>query len=171
MTVGSITTARLQGEPVTMADLDDARRLQQDERYMRYMGGSRDEAGTVAWIHRQVAHWDDHGFGMWFLRDRVTGELAGGGGMRHSDYERIADVAIGYGLIPRLWGRGLATEIAEACLATAIEELSLTTVVAAAHPDNAASIRVLQKTGFVFERNLMTEDGPGVLYRWTQKSG
>ncbi len=149
-----------------MTDFDDVRRLQLDTDYMRYMGGPRSEAEVADHFDRNVAHWEEHGFGMWILRDRATGTLAGLAGLRHGEFEGAHETELGYGLVPELWGRGLATEAAAACVQLAENHLRPSSIVACASPENAASIRVMQKTGFTFDRDVMTPGGRGVLYRF-----
>ena len=56
---------------------------------------------------------------------------------------------LGYSFHPGAWGQGFATELARACLEWADRVLGLPMVSAFAHPDNAASSRVLGKVGFV----------------------
>ncbi|MGH9195947.1 MAG: GNAT family N-acetyltransferase, partial [Acidimicrobiia bacterium] len=60
------------------------RKLQQDENIMRYMGGARDESGVVAWLGRQVAHWEQHGFGAWLLRQPPNTGAMGTCGLRYT---------------------------------------------------------------------------------------
>jgi ribosomal-protein-alanine N-acetyltransferase len=55
-----------------------------------------------------------------------------------------------------LWGRGLATEAGRAFVNFGFDQLRLKRIVAVAEVGNAASIRVLEKLGFVF-----TEAEPG----------
>jgi RimJ/RimL family protein N-acetyltransferase len=50
------------------------------------------------------------------------------------------------------WGQGLATEAAVAWLRYAFEGLGLTEVIAFSHPENRASVRVMEKCGFEFLR-------------------
>jgi RimJ/RimL family protein N-acetyltransferase len=74
------------------------------------------------------------------------------------------DVEIGWHLHPDAWGRGYATEAAQALLAHAFGPLALTCVNAVAHDGNAPSFAVMQRLG-------MTEQGStdrwyGVTLRW-----
>jgi RimJ/RimL family protein N-acetyltransferase len=52
---------------------------------------------------------------------------------------------------PALWGRGLATEAARAILTFGFEAMELHRVEAMVDPENLASLRVLEKLGFVRE--------------------
>ena len=54
--------------------------------------------------------------------------------LRRGSDEVLDEVEIGFAFYPRLWGRGLATEIAEACLALARNELGVESVMGAPEP-------------------------------------
>jgi ribosomal-protein-alanine N-acetyltransferase len=58
---------------------------------------------------------------------------------------------IGYGIHPRVWGRGLATATARELLRIAFEEHGLHRVYATCDPRNVASARVLTKIGMTRE--------------------
>src|SRR5262249_51803750 len=71
--------------------------------------------------------------------------------LRHLDVEGTDEVEIGYAFYPEYWGRGLATEIAAACLAHG-RRLGVPSLVAIINPENHASQRVLTKVGLAYER-------------------
>ena len=56
-------------------------------------------------------------------------------------------------LHPDYWGKGLATEAAEACLNYAKDCLKAKRVIALATPNNRASLRVLNNIGMHYEKN------------------
>lgn len=58
---------------------------------------------------------------------------------------------IGYTLAPEFHGRGFASEAVDAGLRWFFETAGVNRVGASLHPDNVASARVLERTGFVFE--------------------
>ena len=68
-------------------------------------------------------------------------------------------------LMPEFWGQGLATEIAQASIGIAFNELGLSDVVSFTLPTNLASRRVMEKCGLTFERDIEWKDLPHVLYR------
>ena len=73
-------------------------------------------------------------------------------------------------LMPRSWGRGYATGAANAIRDEAFERLGRERVVAAHHPANAASGRVMEKLGMAFERELIGRDSwPLRLYRLSRE--
>ena len=61
---------------------------------------------------------------------------------------------LGYTLAHDAWGLGLATETAALLLGHAFGPMGLVRVEATCHPDNAGSVRVLEKNGFIFEGRL-----------------
>ena len=65
---------------------------------------------------------------------------------------------ISYGLNREHWGQGFATEAASALLPQAFCKLNLSEVVAAIHPLNLASLRVVKKLGLTYRRKI---DWPG----------
>ena len=85
--------------------------------------------------------------------------------LRHLLVDGVDEVEVGYAFYAPFWGRGLATEIATACLELGRRELQLTTFVAVTAPGNDASAHVLKKVGLVYERDFMHEGAPASLFR------
>jgi len=154
----SFTTARLQAERLTAEHLPEIRRMHGDAVVMEHLRGVRDEAGNAAYLARNLQHWSDHGFGLWILRELGGGPPVGRAVLRHLLVEGVDEVEVGYAFYPAFWGKGLATEIATACLALGREKLHLTTIVAVTSLTNSASQHVLRKVGLAYERDFM-EDG------------
>ena len=161
----AFATPRLRAERVTVAHWLDLRRMDEDERFMALLGGVRDKAGTVAYLEMNVKHWAEHGFGMWMLRDAATSAIVGRAILRHLDVEGVDEVEVGYGFMPEYWGRGLATEIANACVRIGFDRLGLRSMVAITTPPNLASQRVMQKAGLSYERDIVHAGIPHVLFR------
>src|SRR5262249_46811607 len=133
------------------------------------------------WIDREVRRylWDDRvisrhealavvreseetfaraGFGLWTIRPREGEHLIGFCGLRET--AGTSDVAIVYGLSPRRWGQGLATEAAAAVLRFAREQCHRTYVLAKMDAPNLASARVAERLGMV----RLPAAGPGLVY-------
>lgn len=90
-----------------------------------------------------------HGFGLYLVADRSTGDALGICGLIRRD--TLPDVDIGFAFLARHRGQGLASEAARAVLACECPRLGLKRVLAIVNPDNAASIRVLEKLGLRHE--------------------
>lgn len=100
MTLDSFSTPRLLAERLQPAHLPDVLRMDQNEGFMAHLGGVRDEAATLAYLERNLAHWATHGFGLWMLRDRAQQALIGRAVVRHLDVEGVDEVEVGYGFYP-----------------------------------------------------------------------
>jgi RimJ/RimL family protein N-acetyltransferase len=69
--------------------------------------------------------------------------------------------------VPERWGEGLATELAQASIQSAFGPLGMRSIIAFTLPHNRASRRVMVKTGFEYERDIVHVGLPHVLYRRT----
>ena len=135
-----------------------------DPRVMRFISDG------VPWTDEQIRDFIsrnrtvflERGFCRWKLEEKVTGELIGfcGLGFLHEE----PDPEIGWWLAPAFWGRGLATEAARAAFADATNRLNLCRIVSIAHPENTASIRIMQKLGFGLEKHFKYSGKPVVMY-------
>jgi ribosomal-protein-alanine N-acetyltransferase len=163
--LSAFQTERLSAERLRAEHLDVLCRMHANETVMAWMGGARSREETIAYMERNLAHWDGYGYGIWLLRDRTTGTFAGRGGLRNAVFEARPEIEMAYALLPEFWGRGLATEYARALLRIGHGDLGLAELVALARPDNAASRRVLEKTGFRYERDVFHQDATHWLFR------
>ena len=75
------------------------------------------------------------------------------------------DVELGYIVDPSFWGQGFATEMAAAVAGHAFTVLGLSSLVAFTGEENLASRRVMEKVGFLYERDFLDEGVQNVLYR------
>ncbi len=64
------------------------------------------------------------------------------------------EAALGYILSEPFWGHGFATEAARALVTWAMMQPDLSRISATCHPDNIASIRVIEKAGLQFETRM-----------------
>lgn len=160
----TFATARLRAERLTAGHFDAIRAMDSDPEYMALLGGPRDEAGTRAYMQRNLQHWSDYGFGLWILRD-LDDRIAGRAVLRHLLVEGTDEVELGYGFHTQYWGRGLATEIAKELLRLGRHELRLPSLVAITTAPNLGSQHVLVKASLVYERDVDHEGVTHMLYR------
>ena len=84
----------------------------------------------------------------------VDGEAAGGIGIEQkTDVERIS-AEIGYWLGESCWNRGIVTEALQAVTAEVFRRFDVMRLYALPFADNLASVRVLEKAGYVLEGRL-----------------
>ncbi len=89
--------------------------------------------------------------------NRIVGDMGFKGGPNE---EGVID--LGYSIIPSSRGKGFATEMGKAMVAWGLTQPGVKKVMASCDPDNAPSIRVLEKIGF--ERTVQTDDSIYWLY-------
>ena len=88
-----------------------------DPEAMRFIprGASPSVDRTRASIERFISHERQHGFGLWAVELRATGEFIGDCGLVYVE-GKGPEVEVAYHFAKEWWGRGLATEAATACL-------------------------------------------------------
>jgi ribosomal-protein-alanine N-acetyltransferase len=148
-----LETARLRLRPFQPEDAPLAYAWLTDPEIMRYMPTGQDFTleQVEARLARYIAHQAQHGYSRWLIFDRASGEAIGDAGLLY--LPATGEAELGYRLIKSGWGRGLATEAAQAWLQFAFDRLGLAEVIAFSHPDHHASVRVMEKLGFGFLRH------------------
>jgi RimJ/RimL family protein N-acetyltransferase len=111
--------------------------------------GALDPAEVPERYARHLAHWREHGFGLWAAYERGDEEVAGWIGATHPGFvpELRDEVEIGWTLRRPYWGRGLATEGAAAAAAAALAHLRPGRLVSLITPANRRSIAVARRLG------------------------
>ena len=148
----ALDTPRMSGEPHALPE-HEAELVRAHARPARLPHavavGRPAEPADVRSLADKREHWERHGFGLWLLRDRHTGRA--GRPRRPAVHRRHRRLRGGGGVgdRPRALGRGLATELALASVAVAFDLLGLDELIAITLPDNIASRRVMEKSGFV----------------------
>ena len=160
----AFTLGRLHAERLIEAHFPVLRRMHGNAQMAAALG-ARTAAESMASLERNLAHWDRYGFGIWVLRDSATGRVAGSAGLRHRQIEGAAEVELRCALYPEFWGRGLATDVARACVTIGRDWLGLSSVVALTGRENVASQRMLARAGLRFEREVMHLEVPQLLFR------
>jgi RimJ/RimL family protein N-acetyltransferase len=90
------------------------------------------------------------GFGLYAVELKESGAGVGICGLIQRDW--LQDIDLGFAFLPRGRGQGYAYEAASATLDYGRTAFGLTRVAAIVAPDNCASMRLLARLGFRFER-------------------
>lgn len=120
-----------------------------DPEVTKYLGWAQHRrlADTQAFLVLSDAIWERWPAGPYLIESREDGQLLGGTGLGFES----PDVAMtGYVLAKDAWGKGYATE-ALSSMVNLAARMGVRRLYALCHPENAASRRVLEKCGFVFE--------------------
>ncbi len=143
-----IETPRTILRPFSAEDAGAAFRWLGDPAVMRFIPSGLDASveDTKKRIATYREHQAAHGFSRWVIREHASGLLIGDSGLLA--LEAVGGIDLGFRFAVSHWGKGFATEVAQAWVRAAVEDLGLPRLFAFAHPDNAASLRVLEKVGF-----------------------
>jgi len=161
----AIETERLLLRPFTLDDAEPWLPLISLPEIIRYTGDvpvtsvaeSRESLRT-----RPLRDYAVYGYGRMAVIEKSTGQLVGFSGLKY--LQDLREVDIGYRFLPDCWGKGYATESASVLIEQGRREHGFRRIVGMAHPDNAASIHVLEKLGLRFER-LLEPEADGVRLR------
>lgn len=91
--------------------------------------------------------------------------LAGLCGLLVQQVDGQEELEIGYSILPRLWGKGLATEAARHCRDTAFSMGWAESLISIIQRDNQGSIQVALKNGMHREKSTTYKNNPVYIYR------
>jgi RimJ/RimL family protein N-acetyltransferase len=153
-----IETERLVLRRFTDTDRDTVARWNADPDFTRYLAGVQTREGSDEAFDRWQRHWDEHGFGLFGVTWKETGELIGRTGPQfHRAWPQ--DPEVGWALDPAWWGSGIGTEAGAASVAWSFGELGFERVVSITTESNAASRNVMAKLGFTLHARVPSEWG------------
>ena len=164
-----LETSHLILRPLTLADAETA-----------YYGwtGDMEVAEYVSWLpHHSIdetvewlkeIEWKQNDNGdfipsdnyIWGFVLKETSELFGSGGLIWEDSYQLFQV--GYNIMKSHWNHGYATEAMKAILGFAVANLGIKRVAGGHAKENLASAKVIEKLGFVYDRDDITPHVDGV---------
>jgi RimJ/RimL family protein N-acetyltransferase len=113
---------------------------------------------TEVWLAHCRESYARRGFGRWAVVEKASGDVVGYCGLMHlSEVAGQPETELGYRLARPYWGMGLATEAAAAVRDCAFGTLGLLRLVALVDPSNCRSIRVAEKIGMRYEKEVLLE--------------
>ncbi|HSC49199.1 MAG TPA: GNAT family N-acetyltransferase [Gaiellaceae bacterium] len=137
----------------------------QDPEAVEYVGGVKSRAEVDEMVERLLRHWEWYGLGEFTVERREDGAVLGRVGLQLWDPRdwtngkraRLAgdvETELGWKLGREHWSSGYATEAALACRDWALADLGLKRLISLIAFENVASIRVAEKIGESFERDV-----------------
>jgi len=151
-----LTTRRLQLRRFTDGDREPFAAMNADPEVTRHLSGPMSRAESDALVERVQDHWEQWGYGLFAVELAGEPGLVGFVGLSHHR-ALPEEVEIGWRLARRVWGAGLATEGAVAVRDFAFVAVGLDRLVSITTDANLASIRVMDKLGFSYDRHLPFE--------------
>ncbi|MFC5816245.1 GNAT family N-acetyltransferase [Nonomuraea harbinensis] len=150
--------------------------LNADPRVMEHFPAPMTRAESDALVDRIEQRFDEHGYGLWALEVRETGEFIGFAGLALQTFEApfTPAVEVGWRLARSAWGHGYATEAGRRALAHGFGEAGLEEIVSITAVLNVRSQAVMRRLGMTRDPaddfdHIMIPEGhplrPHVLYR------
>ncbi|MGP3913751.1 GNAT family N-acetyltransferase [Nonomuraea sp. 10N515B] len=112
---------------------------------------TREQSDTL--VDKIEQHFDQHGFSLWALEVRESGEFIGfaGLGWQIFDAPFLPAVEIGWRLARPAWGHGYATEAARRAVTYAFTEAGLDDIISMTAARNLRSRAVMERLGMTYE--------------------
>jgi RimJ/RimL family protein N-acetyltransferase len=150
-----IRTARLILREWRESDHEPFARMNADPRVMEYFPALLSRAESDAGVERIRSHFRINGFGLWAVELADRHDFIGFTGLSRPGFEAhfTPCVEVGWRLDAAHWGRGYATEAAEAAVSFGFERLGLEEIVSFTARANRRSIRVMEKLGMGCDPN------------------
>jgi RimJ/RimL family protein N-acetyltransferase len=147
-----LETDRLLLREFVLDDVEDFFRMVSDPDVTRFTG---DGCQTLEEARKRLEEgpfqdYRKYGYGRWAAVYKPTGKIIGFAGLKHLD--DVGEVDLGFRFFKEHWGKGVATEASRAILAYGFDTLQRKRIIGITDLDNKASIRVLEKVGFTFEK-------------------
>jgi ribosomal-protein-alanine N-acetyltransferase len=150
-----LLTARLRLRRWLPEDREPLAEINADARVMELLAGTLDRARSDAFVEEIEAHFDAHGYGLWAVELRESGELIGLTGLNTVAFEAhfTPAVEIGWRLAHLVWGHGYASEAARGALRFGFEQAGLREIVSMTSMPNVRSQAVMKRIGMHRDRD------------------
>lgn len=128
--------------------------LNADPLVMEYLPGVLTRTESDALIVRIEAGFAAHGYGLWALEERATGEFVGFTGLAVPSFNAhfTPAVEVGWRLARSAWGKGYATEAAMASIAFGFAHAGLDEIVSFTSAANLRSQAVMKRIGMTHDQ-------------------
>ena len=148
-----LETNRLILRTLNIEDIDSVMNFWGDIEVMKYCGGAGTRERELRALQFYINLQKEKGFSPYIVAKKESGEVIGVCGFNPPNDGYDAELM--YHLAKDYWGRGYATEAAQACIDYARQHTSINRLGASIDPENGASRNVLEKLGFKVYRDDM----------------
>lgn len=162
-----LETPRLFLRELEIADAPLFFALNANPNVIRYTGNTAFTSIEEARIFLEnYSDYRENGYGRWAVIHKDSQRFLGWCGLKFDVETQQTD--IGFRFFEEDWGKGYATESAQACLKVGFETFQLKEIVGRAMKANTASIRVLEKLGLHYVEDMVLDQQEAVLYKIKQ---
>ncbi len=148
-------TERLKIRELTIEDAEFILKLLNEPSWLKYIGDKsvRTIKDAEEYIKQgPIQMYNKYGFGLYLVLLKENNIPIGMCGLIKRDY--LDDADIGFAFLPKYWGQNYAYESAIAVINYGRDKLGLKRLLAITTLDNISSIKLLEKIGFIYEKNI-----------------
>jgi RimJ/RimL family protein N-acetyltransferase len=163
-----LETNRLSLRELNLSDAQNIYNLNLNPNVTKYTGDSAFK--SIEDAHEFLVNYDDYklnGYGRWAVMQKKTNSFIGFCGLKFNPEDNQTD--IGFRFFEDMWNRGYATESARACLDYGFERYNLKQIIGRAMKVNLNSIKVLEKIGLKYKKDIELDGEEAVLYEIKNK--
>ena len=142
-----LETNRLYLRKMDQSDYTALCKILQDKDVMYAYEHPFSDSEAQDWLNKQLARYENDGFGLWAVVLKETDEMIGQCGLTMQDVEGRQVVEVGYLFQKAFWHKGYCTEAAIACKEYAFERLNIDEVYSIIRDNNLPSQRVAKRNG------------------------
>lgn len=160
-----LTTKRLRLEKIGEEQKKDLFKLLSNPKVHKYFPKILDDKEKEEFLEKIQHQYNTIGYCFWAVIRKKDETFLGICGLLSQFIEGKKEVEVGYRLSDEFWGQGYGPEAASGCIDYAKTKLNLSSVISLIRAVNRQSIRVAEKNGLAFEKEVMFHDMPHNLYR------
>jgi len=150
-----LKTERLVLRQITMDDLHDFLAIRQNKEVGKYIDRPRSDTveEATAFIERITKAIANNESVLWGITEANSNNIIGTACL--FNFSEAKDIGeIGYELLPQYWSQGYISEAVAMMVDFGFNTLNLVSISAVTHPENKASVKLLQKNGFVYDNEM-----------------
>lgn len=117
------------------------------------------------WYVRQFERYEKGLGGMNALIEKSSGKLVGHAGLLVQNVDGVAELEIGYSLLPVFWGKGYAIEAAQKCKNIAFQDYQVPSLISIISLTNLPSQKVATKNGMRINKRTIYKQNEVLIFR------
>ncbi len=152
-----LETERLYLRQLTESDFGSLCKILRDEETMYAYNGAFSVSEVQDWLDKQLARYEEYGFGLWAAVLKETDRVIGQCGLTMQDWNGREVLEVGYLFQKEYWHKGYAAEAAKACKEYAFSRLGADEVCSIVRDTNTASQNVALRNGMTKQDEIMVK--------------
>jgi RimJ/RimL family protein N-acetyltransferase len=166
----TIESERLSLRLLTLDDAEFILQLLNTDGFIKYIGDRNVrtiEQAKDYLLNGPLKSYMVNGFGLSLAELKTDRTPVGMCGLLKRDYLDHAD--IGFAFLPKYAGKGYAYEIASEVIHYGLNKLGMVKILAITLPENSSSIKLLEKLGFRYDKNIISPETNEELFLYSTR--